>query len=67
MRYFEIGKRSYYREEKHPREHEVLVIKGKGIVRGGDEEKVVEVGVQYLLLLMSFTSFEALRKKISAL
>lgn len=44
MRYFEIKKGGYCREETHPWEHEVLVVKGKGIVRGKDEEKVVEVG-----------------------
>lgn len=42
MRYFEIKKGGYSPKEKHPWEHEVLVVKGKGVVRGGDEQKLVQ-------------------------
>lgn len=49
MRYFEIKKGGYSPKEKHPWEHEVLVVKGKGIVRGGNEEKIVKAGDAILI------------------
>lgn len=44
MRYFEIKKGGFCKQEVHLWEHEVFVVKGKGIVMGKDEEKVIEAG-----------------------
>jgi len=44
MRYFELKKGAKTAQEVHPWEHEVFVIKGKGIVRGGENERKVRPG-----------------------
>ena len=49
MRYFEIKKGGHSPEEKHPWEHEAFVVKGRGIVKGKDEERMVEVGDAILI------------------
>lgn len=44
MRYFEIKEGGHTLLERHPWEHEVFIVKGEGIVRGKDKEKVVKFG-----------------------
>ncbi len=63
MRYFKIEKGGYCREEKHPWEHEAFIVKGKGIVRGKDEEKVVEVGDAILIAPNEFHQFRSTEKE----
>lgn len=63
MRYFEIKKGGYSRQETHPWEHEVFVVKGRGIVRGKDREKVVEVGDAILIAPNEFHQFRSTEEK----
>ncbi|MBN2032503.1 MAG: cupin domain-containing protein [Deltaproteobacteria bacterium] len=44
MRYFEVEKGVEGKEEKHPFEHEIFVIKGKGIIKSGRQEVRIQEG-----------------------
>lgn len=44
MRYFEVTAESEPSEDKHPWEHEVFVVKGKGNIKSGKIEKRVKPG-----------------------
>ncbi|MEA1993095.1 MAG: cupin domain-containing protein [Euryarchaeota archaeon] len=44
MRMFEIKKKGYSPLHSHPWEHEVFVLEGKGVVRGGDSEEKISEG-----------------------
>ena len=44
MRYFEIPPGNKTSPGSHPWEHEVFVIKGKGMVKGSNEEHTLTVG-----------------------
>ena len=41
MRYFELESGGHSRLERHPHEHEVIVLRGKGVVQIGQEKHVV--------------------------
>jgi len=59
MRYFEIRKGGHCHQETHPWEHEVFIVKGKGIVTGEDEEKVVEAGDAVFIAPNEFHQFRS--------
>ncbi|MBN1105378.1 MAG: cupin domain-containing protein [Deltaproteobacteria bacterium] len=44
MRYFEVEKGVEGKEERHPFEHEIFVIKGKGIIKSGQHEVRIQEG-----------------------
>jgi len=44
LRLFTIGGGGYTSLEKHKHEHEVFILRGKALVRGGDTEVVVKEG-----------------------
>ncbi|MBW1773067.1 MAG: cupin domain-containing protein [Deltaproteobacteria bacterium] len=44
MRYFEVEKGIEGKEESHPFEHEVFVIKGQGLIRSGDKSLTIKAG-----------------------
>ena len=44
MRYFEVEKGVEGKEESHPFEHEIFVIKGKGVIKSGQHEVRIEKG-----------------------
>jgi len=44
MRYFEVRKGIESKEEKHPFEHEVFVVKGEGIIKSEGTETKVKPG-----------------------
>jgi len=50
MRYFEVPKGLAGKEESHPFEHEVFVIKGEGVIKSGNTEKKIEAGDAILIL-----------------
>ena len=61
MRYFEVTKESKPSEDKHPWEHEVFVVRGKGIIRSGGLEKKVGFGDAIFIPaneLHQFSNFE---------
>jgi len=37
MRYFRVGAQGHSRLERHPQEHEIIVMHGKGVVQIGEE------------------------------
>jgi len=44
MRYFEVEKGIEGMEESHPFEHEIFVIKGKGVIKSGQHEVKIQEG-----------------------
>ena len=50
MRYFEVSRESKGREEAHPFEHEIYVIKGEGIIKSGEIEYRIKPGDAILIL-----------------
>jgi len=44
MRYFEVKKGIKGKEEKHPFEHEVFVVKGEGVIKSGETETKIKPG-----------------------
>lgn len=42
MRYFQVGPQRHSRLERHPQEHEVIILHGKGQVRIGDRTHIIE-------------------------
>ena len=37
MRYFQVGAQGHSRLERHPQEHEIIILHGKGVVQIGEE------------------------------
>ncbi len=50
MRYFEVPKGLSGKEESHPFEHEVFVLKGEGVIKSGQTEKKIKAGDAILIL-----------------
>ena len=67
MRYFEVKKGVEGKEEKHPFEHEVFVVRGEGVIKSEGREVKLNPGMLSLLLQMSYTSFLILMKSLLAL
>jgi len=44
MRYFSIAQGGHTPLDKHPGEHEVLVLKGEALLKGHDQERVMRFG-----------------------